>query len=216
MSSLIFYIDEDQALVVTDTLSVTTGGQPTNFTSKALYLPHLRLVVAGTGHGGFHDRWTHQINFLAVVRDLEDLDATAPAKLRELWEEANATLKEMGRTTTIYHFGVTEAGQVAAYAYRSENDFRSERLEPGTGIKPVASVPDGNLLEGIETIMEEQRRRQEAKPAAERVHIGGEAIAIYLTPAECRHWTLFRFQDFEQMAGSARAALVGGAPRLAE
>ena len=204
MSSLIFYTDQERALVVTDTLQVKFG-QPTNFTTKALYLPHLRLIVAGTGHGGFHDRWAHLVNFSAVARDVVDLNIGTPGGLRKLWARVDDDLKV--RTTTIYHFGVTTADQVVAYAYRSANDFRSEPLEPGTGIKPKASMPEGDLLEGIRAIMDEQRRLQEAAPAATRLYIGGEAIATYLTPAECRHWTLFRFSDADQQLDQAARRL---------
>ncbi len=39
MSSLIFYTDEAQALIVTDTLAVTDNGEPLSFVSKAGYIP---------------------------------------------------------------------------------------------------------------------------------------------------------------------------------
>ncbi|MCM7911060.1 hypothetical protein M8T17_25035, partial [Enterobacter hormaechei] len=53
MSSLIFYTDEAQALIVTDTLAVTDNGEPLSFVSKAGYIPQLRTIIAGTGAGGF-------------------------------------------------------------------------------------------------------------------------------------------------------------------
>lgn len=49
MSSLIFYTDEAQALIVTDTLAVTDNGEPLSFVSKAGYIPQLRTIIAGTG-----------------------------------------------------------------------------------------------------------------------------------------------------------------------
>ncbi|WP_274827307.1 hypothetical protein [Salmonella enterica] len=57
MSSLIFYTDEAQALIVTDTLAVTDNGEPLSFVSKAGYIPQLRTIIAGTGAGGFSNTW---------------------------------------------------------------------------------------------------------------------------------------------------------------
>ena len=45
MSSLIFYTDEAQALIVTDTLAVTDNGEPLSFVSKAGYIPQLRTII---------------------------------------------------------------------------------------------------------------------------------------------------------------------------
>ena len=52
MSSLIFATDEQQIVVATDTLAVTTEGEPFLFASKATHIPHLRIIIAGTGFGG--------------------------------------------------------------------------------------------------------------------------------------------------------------------
>ena len=53
MSSLIFYTDPEQVLVATDTLAVSSDGKPFIFTSKALYIPHLKTIIAGTGCSEF-------------------------------------------------------------------------------------------------------------------------------------------------------------------
>jgi hypothetical protein len=47
MSSLIFHTDASQALVATDTLAVKPDGTPLMYGSKALYLPHLKTIIAG-------------------------------------------------------------------------------------------------------------------------------------------------------------------------
>ena len=62
MSSLIFYTDEKQALVATDTLATYQDGAPSHFTTKAFPLPHLCMIIAGTGSAGFSDSWFHFIN----------------------------------------------------------------------------------------------------------------------------------------------------------
>jgi len=53
VSSLIFHTEQEQAIIATDTLAVSPGGRPLTFTSKGFHVPHLRMVIAGTGCGGF-------------------------------------------------------------------------------------------------------------------------------------------------------------------
>ncbi|WP_426721061.1 hypothetical protein [Enterobacter cloacae complex sp. 301C7] len=68
MSSLIFYTDEAQALIVTDTLAVTDNGEPLSFVSKAGYIPQLRTIIAGTGAGGFSDAHSEAYNQNGRIR----------------------------------------------------------------------------------------------------------------------------------------------------
>ncbi|RZZ84775.1 hypothetical protein [Pseudoxanthomonas winnipegensis] len=209
MSSLIFYTDPKQVFVVTDTLAIVHqedgSARPFLFTSKALYLPHLRMIVAGTGMGGFSDDWFRVINTQMLVHGIENLDEHAPRKLAELWDEFTALPEYIdGKTTTIYHFGISEeSGEVAAFAYRSANGFASERIGYGIATKPGVEVPDGNLIDHIKEVMDRQRRSEAASGSADRVHIGGEAIAIHLTANECKHSSLFQFEDFEQDSAEA-------------
>lgn len=75
MSSLIFYTDEAQALIVTDTLAVTDNGEPLSFVSKAGYIPQLRTIIAGTGAGGFSNtgclkhqpEWSYQVYKISII-----------------------------------------------------------------------------------------------------------------------------------------------------
>ena len=57
MSSLIYFTQEQQVFVATDTLAVSPDGKPLMFTTKTLIVPHLQMMMAGTGAGGFLDRW---------------------------------------------------------------------------------------------------------------------------------------------------------------
>ena len=210
MSSLIFYTEPSQALIVTDTLAVSHGGEPFLFTSKALYLPHLRTVIAGTGIGRFADDWFRRINSGLLVRGIENLDHHAPRALRKMWAAFQDEDSELrGRTTTIYHFGISEdSGEVVGFANRSANDFESQRLEHGFGVKPPCTIPDGNnLSELIPIILEEQRSSEQQRPVSERIHIGGEAIAIHLTPHACTFSRIHLFADFEDQMRRAMGQL---------
>lgn len=109
MSSLIFYTDVSQALVATDTLAVKPGGAPLMFCSKAIYLPHMRTIIAGTGLGMFASDWANHVNNRLVVAGLRNLDYHTPDGLRALW----ASAKEQDDipdsiTTTVYQIGVRE------------------------------------------------------------------------------------------------------------
>lgn len=210
MSSLIFFTDTEQALVVTDTLAVNPDGTPKLFASKATYIPHLQLIVAGTGLAGFSGDWANRVNFWMLVDGIENLDRHAPGVLREMWAHYVSELQvpeEM--TTTVYHFGFSEVtGEMMSFAYRSTSDFRSERVQLGVGVKPECSWPDeGNFLDHIEGMMLEQRANQATKPAGERLYIGGEAFATHLTKTGFSCWKLFDFADREEHQMLARKAL---------
>ena len=201
MSSLIFYTDPDQALVVTDTLAVNPDGSPLHFTSKAHYLPHLRTIVAGTGLDGFSVEWALSATNRMVLSGVENLNHHAPRGLRDLWARYNRDLRlPADMTTTVYHFGISESGGgVVAYAYRSTNDFTTEKVSFGIGVKPACTVPEVDLerlLGQVEAMMNEQRRLQELEPPQQRLHIGGEAHAIHLTKTGCTFLCLFQFSDF--------------------
>ena len=63
MSSLIFHTEQNQVMIATDTLATSPDGRPFKFTTKAFFLlPHLRMIIAGTGAGGFLGRWFIRVN----------------------------------------------------------------------------------------------------------------------------------------------------------
>jgi hypothetical protein len=201
MSSLIFYTDPEQALVATDTLAVTPVGAPMMFSSKAIYLPHLRTIIAGTGMGMFSGDWAMTVNNRMVLRGIQNLDYHTPAALRELWQRYKSEYplpEEI--TTTVYHFGLSEDDQsLHAYAYRSTNNFSSERLCYGFGLKPACTLPDdGSLVENLPLMMAEQRNSELKKPQGERLYIGGECIALHLTKNGCNAFRVFQFEDYPQ------------------
>ena len=87
MSSLIFYTDSENILVATDTLAVDMAGEPMMFSTKAMYVPHLRMIIAGTGVGMFSGDWAMSVNNRMIVRDILNLDYHTPDQLRTCWNE---------------------------------------------------------------------------------------------------------------------------------
>jgi hypothetical protein len=200
MSSLIFYTDKEQILVATDTLGVSSGGKPFMFSSKALYIPHLRTIIAGTGTGGFSNEWAMYVTNRMVVKGLHNLDYHTPNNLRELWEEyKNRQSLPEGFTTTLYQFGFSEeTDEVVSFAYRSTNNFVSEPLGYGTAVKPKCTVQEGDLLKLIPEMMQEQREIQSKETPENRIYIGGEIYAQHLTKNGCNIFKLGEFPDFKE------------------
>lgn len=199
MSSLIFFTDKHQVLVATDTLGVSSGGEPFLFTSKAIHIPHLKTIIAGTGIGGFSHEWAMHVNNKMAVRGIHNLDYHTPKMLLELWSQySEKTSITDSFTTTVYQFGISEETQeIVSFAYRSTNEFVSEELGYGTFVKPECQIPNPNsLIDSIPSMMEEQREIQSRLPKNKRVYIGGEIYVLHLAINGCTSYKLFEFPDF--------------------
>jgi hypothetical protein len=72
--------------VATDTLATSPDGKPLKFTTKAFILPHLKMIIAGTGAGGFLGRWFVRINDGLIVRGIDNLDYHTPRDLASMWQ----------------------------------------------------------------------------------------------------------------------------------
>jgi len=211
MSSIIFVVNEQEVMVATDTLA-TRNGEPCFFTTKTLIVPHLKLVIAGTGVAGFLDRWFLCVNGTVPLRGIDILNDHAPSDLAAMWEWCKEQLPIANSTTTVYHFGFSEnTGLMKAYAYRSENNFKSEPLAYGDYRKPDCAVPAHcEYPQDVKRMMEDQRIRQNAHPRESRLYIGGEIQVHHLTKAGFNVWTLDRFDDYDadEKAMYSRLALL--------
>ncbi len=200
MSSLIYFIDKSQVLVATDTLAVSYDEHaPFMFTTKAFIVPHLKMIMCGTGAAGFCGEWFIKVNHNMVVRDIDHLDYHTPDNLSALWAEFKKKFSPLDTTTTVYYFGFSaEDSCLHAYAYRSTSDFKSERLQYGLGLKPECTPTNtSDFLEDIKKMMREQRQLQANKPKEERLYIGGEIQIHHLGKKGFNVFTLDRFEDFE-------------------
>lgn len=176
MTSLLFYTDANEIIVATDTLLHYPDGSPPGFVSKALAFPHLRMIIAGTGSGLFYNRWIGLVNNQGTFLDVDAINVHAPQELQVLWSELNAQAEAtQDQTATIYHFGFIDDA-VHGFAYRSVNDFRSERLQYGLGVKPELTSYSGLDLQTFPKCAPEIMRtqiRQELEKTDGRVYIGG-------------------------------------------
>ncbi len=198
MSSLIFHTDQSQAFVATDTLAVSPGGEPFMFTTKAFAVPHLKMIICGTGAGGFLGKWFTQVNDRMIVKGIDNLDFHTPKILSELWDNYKKEFSQSSETTTVYHFGFSEEkGIIHTYVYRSIGNFVSESRGYGVGCKPDCSLPENHVFPtDIIKMMDEQRRNQLSIPKEKRIFVGGEIQIHHLTKDGINIYTLSKFDDY--------------------
>ena len=207
MSSLISFTDPTQAIILTDTLAVV-GDKPYKFTSKVHILPHMNMIVAGTGVGGFADRWFLDINSKKTALDIDSLERGASGDLYALWiRYKRESLVLPGRDVTIFHFGFSEeTGLMKTYVYHSWTGFKSEPTGYGLATRPrVDSSTCVVPTDGMK-IMEMQRAAQLLLPKGERVYIGGSIQAHHLDGNGFHVYTLAKFDDFDSDLSKIRAS----------
>jgi len=185
MSSLLFYTDENEAIVVTDTLLHYSVDTPRGHVSKAIALPHMRMIIAATGSAFLFSRWLGLVNYQGTSLNVDAVDAHATEALQSLWGELNAQFPALHQqTATVYHFGISDdSGKIHGFAYRSVSDFKSERLDYGLGVKPELIDKVGIDLDSFPAcapdIMRAQSRQEDEK-ALNRVYIGGSVQVTHL------------------------------------
>lgn len=186
MSSLLFYTDEGEAIVATDTLLNYSVDTPPGYVSKAIALPHIRMIIAATGSALLFSRWIGLVNYQGTALDIDAVDADATEALQSLWGELNAQFPSLHQqTATVYHFGFSDNARVIhGYAYRSRLNFKSEKLKYGMGHKPelvdLTGIDWSSFPSSAPEIMRAQIL-QESGSKNDRIHIGGSVQITHLT-----------------------------------
>lgn len=211
MTTLLFLLEPERVCLAMDTLCrLADGGQPLNFSTKMMPLPHLHGVICGTGVRELIYEWAYFVQCNAVAQDVTELDNIAQATLPKIAERYEL---DDARTCTIYHFGLwRSAGEFVGLAYRSTSGFSSEKLCHGLGIKPpdaidlqsaFGTMEELGLPQGFVDIMRQQKVADDAKPATDRVGIGGEIQFLVMDADGIHLTTCHKFEDhaalFEDM-----------------
>lgn len=203
MSSLIFVTNEAHALVATDTLAVSQDGTPAFWTSKAFPVPHLNMIIAGTGAAGFATRWFTHVNDRMFVVDIDNLAFHAPKTLRKMWHEFKEDgLASAESTTTVYHFGIVrDTGKMMAQALRSTAGFEVESLQIGAlAVRPGCDTSSARAFpEDFRSLMEAQMKLQTDEPPDERIYIGGMIQVLSLTPGRIESFSMGKLPGFDLM-----------------
>lgn len=199
MTALVFTVQPDQICLGMDTLVVAANDKtPLCYQTKFTILPHLNLVIAGTGLASLVTGWFHFVNGSMVVQDIEHLNAFAPDALRRVTAQCEGTDLT---TTTLYHFGyATLEKRYIGYAYRSTNNWESDQLPDALGFKPVVrNVPTDNIQfpQFLTDIVTEQRRQDLLLPLSERVGIGGDIQFVVMENRTVTVSTVHRFESYD-------------------
>jgi hypothetical protein len=212
MSLLMFLHDQDRFRIMTDTYATTVEGEPFSFVDKCFNFPSRDMVVASTGTANLVIEWVALLRDRMVALDHTQIDAHAPALLRDIWEGITRETSGNPGTATIYHFGFDfHTTEAIRYTYRSTANFESERMtEPGFGIKPQPEGPfeapdtDDEWLQ----LAQQVRDEQDAKPLADRINIGGDLMMTTLVPNAILVQRAMRFDDHGEHWNSANERLV--------
>jgi hypothetical protein len=201
MSSLIYKVEKTQVFIATDTLE-TMNGRAIRFATKAFPLPHLRMVIAGTGLAGFLDHWLVAVN-ASPVRGIDALNEHAQAGLLNVLRTFKTQFPSMNETTSVYHFGFSEdTGVIQSFVYKSEELFEPRQIACGLYVKPSVPedvIPKDTLHPGdITRIMAAQRAIQAKLPKEARVSIGGEIQMHHLEQAGYKTYRLGQFEDYAE------------------
>lgn len=201
MTALNFMLDQKAICIAMDTLGTNAEtGKPSFYTSKIFPLLHLNGVICGTGLGSFVHDWFVYVNTAIIARDMEHLNQFVTEPLRKLAEGHHINNDS---SVTIYHFGYSENHQCfRGYAYRSSNNYESEELIYGFGIKPEISYeipPPINLPEDFIKIVIQQKIEDEKLPFEKKVGIGGEVHFLYMTPGKIIMTRCHKFDDYLSM-----------------
>lgn len=201
MSLLIYALESNQIVVVTDTLATTPSGDPFFLTSKCIVMPHLEMVVVYLGIAPLGQQWSHRLQTKILARSIDQLDYFVTPALQALWVELQEEFGDLSSSATVYHFGYSESRKgYVGFAYRSDNDFTSEQLQQGSFcVKPAPSraVEVPSNTDELVQIGRQVRSEQDERSSDRRISIGGELWMTVLANRSIVISRILRFEDFE-------------------
>jgi hypothetical protein len=172
---------------------------PHIYTTKFYLLPHLDIVICGTGIAQVVMDWFVYVNSGMIVRDIDHLNEFTQKQLIKIGQQHNL---DENNTTTIYHFGFSKSSKCyRGYAYRSINNFEPELFSNGSGIKPPIENMDRYLVNGSYNFIEialQQYNDDKNSPLEKKVGIGGELIFCLLINQTIQISKIFSFLDYQE------------------
>ena len=199
MTAMNWSLHPKQLLLFCDTLA-TDGSDhlPRGLTTKVFVLGHLNAVICGAGLANAVSEFYGHVVANMVVKDIKHLDEFAPDIIAGIFERLIEPLppsSDKQPTATIYSFGwIQEEERLGGFAYRSTNDFVSERLGYGTCVKPptndLSIVEQITSLEGFIELMITQQAEDRCKARKDRLGIGGDILLYSIEVGESSAVTL--------------------------
>ncbi|MDQ1130248.1 hypothetical protein [Microbacterium sp. SORGH_AS_0888] len=197
MTLVIFDQRDDSAMIVTDTLISDHNDQtPIGFASKVIPLPHLNLAMVSMGTSQFGWLWEDYVRRIPhSIRDIDDLNHTAPNVLRTFWTEYTA---ERGTHTDerICIIGYPDGSdKIVRYAYDSATNFEPERFDtPGMWTQPRPQTFTIDRWGDQDDIIDIATRFRNENPNT----IGGHIHATIILNHQIRTTVIGCFPDHER------------------
>lgn len=225
MTLVNFILAEEAVFLVADTqVSDPQDMQPITFTNKVYLLPHIHGLMFGTGIASFILEWQNKLLANALVRNIKQLNEYTTNELQNLYLNYEKIFSETDRTpsSTVYHLGYNEdENRFIGYAYRSTNEFASEKLEYGCFFKPALEIDQIPTVEKFPVdyipVAELQKDLDTLKPLENQVGIGGHLIAYHMctllddsknTTIQTNVRKFYEFKDIESAYSAALKKLV--------
>lgn len=208
MTALNFLLMKDRVALSMDTLTLKKAdNMPYKFVSKFIHLPQMNCIICGTGNMPAIIHWIAHVQECMQSNGIYQLNLLTSQVLNEFMRTEVVTL---ALTTTIYQFGLSELdNNFHGYAYRSTNNFESEEIAYGIGIKPPDAFIENKALnmdlvdfnfDNIENsfvrIMEKQKERDDK--LVDKLGIGGYMQMILLSHAGAITKSIKVFDDFSE------------------
>lgn len=223
MSALNFIFAREAVYIAADTLLVRhPDKQPLQFTSKIFPVPHLDMVICGTGLQLPLLRWFAHLIMERVATGVEDINGFAQDTLQGIHYESLPPSSANGLSATIYQFAFAEQlNEFTAFAYRSENNFRPEQFGECFAMKPQLpseimatlnlDTSNFDLVTDFTALISAQRTYDESRPFGDRVGIGGDIQVCMMQkarmgrPVSIQLVRVHRFADFHQQLATMRS-----------
>ncbi|MDU1413476.1 MAG: hypothetical protein E6929_11750 [Clostridium sp.] len=213
MTALNFILDKKVVILSMDTLvTFNETRTPVKMTTKFLTLPNMNCIICGTGNFDAIIDWFSFVQKSIIANGIYQLNKLSEQALPNFMK--NYT-KDSG--CTIYQFGLNEIDKdFYGYVYRSTNNFKSEQLSYGLGIKPTDAFIESNgelnlkkytqqinerfiIKETLYDIMKKQKEYDDnLTDVNERVGIGGMVQIVTMNEDEIVVTNYKRFDDYEK------------------
>ncbi len=208
LTALDFIIQDNAVVIAMDTLSVRDiDKKPHKMVTKFFPLPHMNCIICGTGNMNAIIDWFAWVEKNIVANGIYQLNELTQQCIKTFMDEHNGD-----NPCTIYQFGLHELdGKFHGYAYRSSNNFESEEIRQGIGVKPSLAfltsegnidlapyAPEGTSMEKIfSNIMHRQKEYDDNLDVSERLGIGGIVQIVILSKDNMVIKNFEYFDDFE-------------------
>jgi hypothetical protein len=199
MTAIAFILEPTRVSIAMDTLIVDHQKKmPLNFQRKFLSIPEINIAICGTGVIDLINEWFKLVS-ASSAKGIDDLNSITPSALRYTSSRHQGSYVA---SSTLYHFGYSKINrQYVGYAYKSENEFESERLADSTLIyKPAVDIKipdDVQVPQFLVDILLKQESEDRQQITANQVGIGGEIDYLEMQDLKVSIDTVHRFNSYE-------------------